>query len=776
MDFKAYQSQIRTLIPLRNKADFSTMLDKIFFGESTSDKFLIKMELSRLAKPCSRIIDLREKVTDYTQQFTHQDIMHYLTPSADKELTAAIKLYGDYTIGAYEQVLEHVQKVKQEKSTTPGAKTSAVADSNITENIQLDNHNKRFAARMFFVSKIMVTLEDGSEHQASTSNISISGLKVKLSEKSNYLDDQFIKVNFIALGNDYKDKAITGQKLTYRLVKQQQEKTGFYLYLNLEDDKPDFVNFIKLFIRNNQYKYKLDVHYHFRLAREKLIRTSTLMYLSSLPIYLNAAQNSPLIFSLRNLANGGILNDWHSNNTDQLSYLFSRKRLATMLSMAQPKLSTTVYCFTYISKGEEFFLSATEEELKNENLKHLFLEYGRTKSNWRCYHLTLQNYEYEAQKIHGLTDIKPSIFDDITHLATLTEIATNEIIEIDHRSDEKRDLNLLNIFVHREKQPGFVPVYDLFPDELRKEERYNFNSVIKLTAGKEICTGKIVDFSMSGLKIQLDAKESLARRSLIKIDFIELQKLSKQFILSNIEYRVIFSGPNNTFHLQVATRDSYLTMHQFFSILINNNPTHFQVIPLKANKQPVTSRLQEAAESALHPAFFYVSTQNLKAKIGLSSIADTSKALKQLFNINSEAIGNNNHLALSNKRLLERILHTPLRTVSTLENSLNFECTIYVQKILVANKNWEINSYLDEDFKSKEVKRKFILENKELKQLQILHYRLTSIKAPDLAVISSEINILSCYAKHLGQRIEEEILKINALIQVTDRTKQVLGD
>ena len=776
MDFKAYQSQIRTLIPLRNKADFSTMLDKIFFGESTSDKFLIKMELSRLAKPCSRIIDLREKVTDDTQQFSHQDIMHYLTPSADKELTAAIKLYGEYTIGAYEQVLEHVQKVKQEKSTKPVVEIAAEVDPNITENIQLDNHSKQSAARMFFVSRITVILEDGSEHQASTSNISITGLKVKLSEKSNYLDDQLIKVNFTALGNDYKDKAITGQNITYRLVKQQQEKTGFYLYLNLEDNKPAFVNFIKLFIRSNQHKYKLDVHYYFRLAREKLIRTSTLMGLSSLPIYLNAIHNSPLIFSLRNQANKEIVNDWRCNNSNQLPFLFSEKRLATMLSMAQPTLATTVYCFTYISEGEEFFLSATEEELKKENLKHLFIEYGRTKPNWRCYHLTLQNYVYKAKKTYGLTDIKPSIFDDITHIATLTEIATNEIIEIDHRNDEKRDLNLLNIFVHREKQRGFVPVYDLFPDELRKEERYSFNSIIKLTAGKDICTGKIVDFSTSGLKIQLSAKESLTRRSLIKIDFIDLQKLSKQFTLSNIEYRVISSGPNNTFHLQVATRDSYLTMHQFFSILIKNNPTHFQVIPLKANKQPVTSRLREAAESALHPAFFYVSSQNGKPKIGLSSIADTSKGLKKLFNINSKEAYENNHLALSNRRLLERILYTPLRTVSTLENPLNFECTVYVQKILVANNKWKINSYLDDDFKSKESKRKFILDNKELKQLQILHYRLTTIKTPDIAVVSSEINIISCYAKHLGKRIEEEILKINAMIQVIDRTKQILGD
>ena len=60
MDLTAYQSQIKELIPLRNSPEYNDMLDKILFGESNSDKFLIKMEVSRLTTPCQRLIDLRE--------------------------------------------------------------------------------------------------------------------------------------------------------------------------------------------------------------------------------------------------------------------------------------------------------------------------------------------------------------------------------------------------------------------------------------------------------------------------------------------------------------------------------------------------------------------------------------------------------------------------------------------------------------------------------------------------------------------------------------------
>ena len=45
---------------------------------------------------------------------------------------------------------------------------------------------------------------------------------------------------------------------------------------------------------------------------------------------------------------------------------------------------------------------------------------------------------------------------------------------------------------------------------------------------------------------------------------------------------------------------------------------------------------------------------------------------------------------------------------------------------------WSITSYLDEDFASDKAKRDFIIEQKKRGQLQILHYRLTTIKKPDL--------------------------------------------
>lgn len=148
------------------------------------------------------------------------------------------------------------------------------------------------------------------------------------------------------------------------------------------------------------------------------------MAMNGLRIYLNANSNKPILFMLRNAGNKDILNDWRCENTNQLPYLFSESRLEKLLSFANPNLMATVFSFTYISEVEEFLLSATAEELQQDNLKHLFIEYGRSKPNWHCYHLTLQAYTYQSNKAYQLTNVRPTIFNDITHLATLTSIST----------------------------------------------------------------------------------------------------------------------------------------------------------------------------------------------------------------------------------------------------------------------------------------------------------------------------------------------------------------
>ena len=771
MDFNNYQSQIRTLIPLLNEADFNDVFNKVFVGESNSDKFLLKMEINRITQPCVRIIDLREKVTEKTYPYTHNGLDHHLTTSAIETLKETIKLFGDYTIGANEAVLNHVQKVKlQNQNKKPNAN-----ETTFSEIIQLNSHKVRANARMFFISPIIITLPNGAEFKASTSNISTSGLKIKLSEDIPCINDQTIEVIFTGICAEYRHKSIDdGKKIAYRLVSQEEDDGTFYFYLQIRPEQEDFVEFLKSFIRGNQYKYKIDVQYYYNLALENSLKNSALRAMATLPIYLNMNSPKPALFMLQNATNAQTVNDWRYNDANQLAFLLSGERLKGLLDYTQHKSSTTIYCFTFIKNDVEYLLSATEYELQQDKTKQLFIQYGKNKLNFRTYHFSLEPYRYHENQRYEITSLKPASFSDITHVATVTELTTNEIIEEDTR-EVKQSLNLLNKYVHRGKATGITtPVFNLFPDELRKEERYKHTSAIKFRVDGYFCTGHIIDFSFSGLKVQLDQVPTLTKRSIVRIDFVDLQKVSKKFRLVGIQYKAIASSPGRIYHLQIASKECFQSMHKFFSLLVKNNPEHFPIIPLKEPKQPVTDRLHEVAESSLDHALFFVTTGSGKPKLTYSSVPASAKSLKNLFEIDSDQNITHNHIALSNNDLLERILYSPFRNATT--DGVKLELTIYVKKIKSAEGVWTISSYLDEDFSSDESKRQFILMQKETGQLQILHYRLCSISAPDLSIIESEISMISRHAVHLGKRIQEVLLGVGAIIEVIDRTDHILAN
>lgn len=771
MDFNKYQSQIRTLIPLRNDSDFNDVFNKVFVGESNSDKFLIKMEINRLAQPCVRIIDLRDKVTEKTYPYTHKKLDHHLTTSAIKTLKETTKLFGDYTIGVYEIVLDHVQKIKQQNMNRTGNEN----ETSFSEIIQLNSHKVRANARMFFISPIVITLPNGEEFKASTSNISTSGLKIKLSENIPCFDNDTIEIVFTGICAEYKHKSIDdGKKIAYRLVSQEEDDGTFYFYLHIQPEQQDFVEFLKSFIRGNQYKYKIDVQYYYNLALENALKNSALRAMSTLPIYVNINSPKPALFMLQNTTNAQTVNDWRYNDANQLALLFSEERLKGLLAYTKEHSSTTLYCFTFIKNDVEYLLSATEYELQQDGTKQLFIQYGKSKLNFRSYHFSMEPYRYHENQRYEITSLKPASFSEITHVATVTELTTNEIIEKDER-EEKQSLNLLNKYVHRGKATGITtPVFNLFPDELRKEERYKHSSAIKFRVDGYFCTGHIIDFSFSGLKVQLDQVPTLTKRSIVRIDFVDLQKVSKKFRLVGIQYKAIASSPGRVYHLQIASKDCFQSIHKFFSLLVQNNPEHFPIIPLKAPKQPVTDRLHEVAESSLDHALFFVTTGNGKPKLTYSSVPASAKSLKQLFEIDSDPNITHNHIALSNNDLLERILYVPLRNATT--DGVNFEQTIYVKKVKSGEGTWTISSYLDEDFSSEESKRQFILMQKDIGQLQILHYRLCSISAPDLSIIESEIGMITRHAVHLGKRIQEVLLGVGAIIEVIDRTDHILAN
>ncbi|MGY0581190.1 MAG: hypothetical protein ACW7DV_03835, partial [Paraglaciecola chathamensis] len=58
-DFEQYHDIIEQLKPMINEPEFGQILTQVAGSVPKQKRFLLKMELKRLARPCTRLIDLR---------------------------------------------------------------------------------------------------------------------------------------------------------------------------------------------------------------------------------------------------------------------------------------------------------------------------------------------------------------------------------------------------------------------------------------------------------------------------------------------------------------------------------------------------------------------------------------------------------------------------------------------------------------------------------------------------------------------------------------------
>lgn len=773
MDLKAYKSQIRELIQLRNEADFNDLLDKILFGENNSDKFLIKMELNRLSTPCLRVIDLRDKVTDPCLLFEQGNIKHYLTKASIKVLKENIQLYGGYTVGAFEAVHDFIAQQKEKLNNQQRAKPAPPPKKEQCELLALSTKNKRGAARMFFVSEISATTADGKNFKGHTSNISSTGVKIKFQDEVHLTNNALIGITFSGLTLEYNDKALK-EPVTCKLIKQENEADDYrYLYLNFQDDNKNFTHFISEFIRLNQYKYKIDVQYYYKLAKISALKHTYLANMSCLPIFLDIGASSPFIFALENSVNKQLLEEWHCNSSDQLPYFFNELKFCKLVKMLKQKKSTILYSFIHEAKGKKYFLSATEDELIAQGLKDLFINTGCKNTSWRVYRLTLSDYHYQSLNSYDITESIPETFNQITHMATLQKLSQTSLFEL-KKPLKNVDTSPLNQFVHRsETEQNSGSIFSLFSSELRKEERYQYNTAVTVSDEKKQYTGQMVDFSCSGLKIKLNQISSFSVSSSLTVNLTELQKISKSYPLSKLKYKVVRTGANNLLHLQVCDQETLDICNKFFSILVRNNAKHFKCQPLLEKRQPLQKQLIEIAEESFINVVFFVSKVVNRPVITLSAIDLPAHPLQKLFSLNSSNRNELNYLPIANNHIYERLVIDPFKINN--HDLLKKEAIIYIGVFKVSANRWKISSFLEEDFNTEQEKITFIEDTHLNATFYALHYRLTQLPEMDLNCIKPEVRAISRFAMHLTKKLEEELHAVEGMIEITDITTETVN-
>ncbi|MBT1452307.1 PilZ domain-containing protein [Glaciecola sp. XM2] len=601
-DLAPYKELIRTLAPLVNRSDFNSDFEERTKKMSSEMRFLLKMEIKRLAKPCIRSVDLRAKVKDECRLYSYQGIEHYLHINGILHFEKLVKRYGQYTFGVYEGILEFAQAEKQKYALQESMGSSGITEiaepekQYITPCQELLNYPIRKEERLNYVTQIEIFFEDHSSIHAATSDVSLHGLRIRLKDLADlHLLKTFEPISIVFRSVE-RSAGISRTPISYQVlgVSGEGSRTSIHLLRKYDEQHKAFDDFVNTLFKLHKRRYKVNLDNVEMAVGTKIYEQSFINSTPSLPVYVTRNKDASFHASYVSVNGCGkrILDYWTDEQKQPvIGYLLNPKRLATLVNNNGSCPNMVVYCFHHIKDEKIYFYSASKQELaEHPELAETFLSYGSRKVSWRVYHLAcsdiLPNQGVSPTSIpNGVSkeidrlnkSPSPKLQGKLGKLSNMISV-TDITNDAGQECYQKRALNKdlikdLKVFGHpRNKPPVLVEAMRHRQTELRRQTRYVLRTAVVIKSANDYLEGVTEDVSVSGLKLELDEEFIHRLNSKVHVSFSKLDEITDSFDLNNLQYRVKhISYDKKVLHLEAVSEDEASEAEQFFSELISNN-------------------------------------------------------------------------------------------------------------------------------------------------------------------------------------------------------------
>ncbi len=804
-DLSEHTYLIHKLAPLVERPEFSRLLIEATKEISVDKRFLLKMEMKRLSKPCIRSIDLRTRVSANCELVSFQGIKHYLHQPAVTLFEELVERYGIYTFGVYESVLKLAEHELNANAGTMTSTEEAQTDSHnskfekyIVANQQLLNYAHRREERMNYVVAIEIFLDDKQSLFATTVDISPSGLKVKL-KNPDELDmmKAFAPVNIVFRGFE-SDSGLIKESIQYRIlgISGEGEQARIHVSRDLRTGPQVFNNHVKKLIKLHKRKYKVNLDNTVAALDDKIHEQAFASTTPALSIFVDSqdAKTPTARFACVNGTNKEIMDYWLDENNEQnIGFLLNPTRLATMIASPSSDACLWVYAFTHIKDGKTYFYSASSAELENEKeLKPIFLSYAARKVSWRVYKVLCTDIDPKSaympsamptginRKIdrlnRPLTPRLESKLKHIKHMVSVTDVTHLVAQQCYQKNILERDkIKRLAAFGHpRNKPPVSVLSFRYKQQELRKETRYKLRTLVKLSNYDTQITGVSEDCSISGLKIELDSPFEQRINSRVSIAFPVLQKRTTQFVLEDLHYRVKHINYDKlVLHLEAISEQELSIAEKFFTLLIDSNKdklktiTNEESVPgmghalrcMQAKNSPQLCIYMEKQRGGYFPT---VTTMQPIRASWLALLKYDMPATK----MNCAWLFQDKHKSNAFIRDALRTLRVDLRPIQAEiyvafnPNELEYETAIVAQ--------WE------NELATHRSKLQFIKTAMAQGEFYAFSVHISRSNRPDISFLEQELSYITRYAIHKAKQLEEQMWDIAGQIYLTDISQEVI--
>ena len=801
-DLAPYADIIRALAPLVNRPSFNNEFERRTKNMTADTRFLVKMEVKRLSKPCIRSVDLRAKVKDDCRLYNYQGIDHYLHINGILYFEKLIERYGEYTFGVYEGIHEFAlaekQKLEQISKTTsmPTHEIAEPTEQYITPCQALLNYPIRKEERLNYVTQIEVFFNDNSSAHATTLDISLNGLRIRLKDQKRLSD---IKAN-APLSNVFRSversSGITRDAIKYQVlgISGASARPSIHLLRNHEDSQALFEHFVGDLFRLHKRRYKVNLDNVEMAVGSKIYEQSFANNTPSLPVFVASTGNTQYVakYTSVNGCTKRIVDYWTNEEKQcMLGYLLNPERLTQLSNDNGSCPSMVVYSFHHIKDEKIYFYSASEAQLKAQpKLADIFLSYGSRKVSWRVFRLECSHVmpgrglsptsvpDGVSKEVDRLNKApSPRLqgrLSDLSHMISVTDISNEQGQECyQKRALNKDKIKRLHVFGHpRNKAPRQVETFRHRDAELRRQTRYVLRTPVVVKTASFNIIAFTEDISVSGLKLELEEPYNHRLNSKVHISFIKLQDITESFDLNNLQYRVKhINYDRQVLHLEAISEDEASEAEQFFAELIANNVDKLPALSYEESIPGISNALR-AIHAKTTPQFCaYVEKKQQGFVPAMATMNQIRTPWMNFLHHDANLATVNLSWLYQDEDLQEPFVKQSLKLLRIDPKAITTE--IYVaynsgaeraSERIIANWQYQLPSH--------KAKQQFMKQAQQKGEFFAFNVTINKALKPDLEKLEQELLYLSQHAIHKATHFEERMWDIAGCIFLTDITEE----
>ncbi|ABV88350.1 type IV pilus assembly PilZ [Shewanella pealeana ATCC 700345] len=796
MTLQLHKALVEQLKPLLMEPEFPELFDQLTADETNSTRFLLKMELNRLASACTRLIDLRNKTELECEVFIFEGQQHYLDAPAKERFLEALALYRDeYTLGVYEQVIEaHKQRISKLRQSNQNEVVSDVSPF-VAKAVVLGSYFARSEERMNYSMRINVT-QGHHNFNGITVDLSVGGARIRIPAKHGLQPKVPICIKLLELGEEYYHQDLQ-QGVDYQIVDSEQNHEYCWLRLKRVSGSEALSLMLEKLIRGYKFRYKVDVNDVLVTTKGLGFERHYLPHLPHLPLFIetrmNSDSNAPqqLIISHKLLSRDNqAISEYFKDedNICQLSSFLTPARLKRIIDSVDDSQHCLFFCFTFTAQGAKFFYSASLAELNSRDLLALFLSFGAAKPSFRVFKIAKQAVDhqqsYKASILPGdegrysaLTETQLSAFSHALQVIDMTPLKADEQYQcwaqINRDAKNQASVNELKIFGQKKVSQHSIKLISLQFSERRNESRFAFKTAVMLSQGKQSMAASTDDISSRGLKLSVTTPVNFDEAEPILISFPKLQPLAGKTSLASLPYRLIRTRKNGiTLHLAAQVGHTPHVGVEFLNRLIEHNREKLEKLTENNhNVKELADGMKNIAMRKLASVPYYLERTVKSAYISTLGIGTEQNHIANIFASQSDNTLAYNLAPLLNDGKLKRDFITPMRSMKPQNGLSYFE--IFVQISRMSQGQIKVRCISDCDLRERSQQLSFIQRSQELGEFMALRVYRGATGKPDLNYIRREREYINIHSPHKGKKLEGQLWNIIGVGEFLNVTQEV---